>query len=69
MKIIIDIPDNEAIFAMKVLKSLSFIKKAKPMSKSSEELWKGLKDSAEQVRLHKSGKVKLKTAEDLLHEL
>ncbi len=69
MKIIIDIPDNEAIFAMKVLKSLSFIKKAKPMSKASEELWEGLKDSAEQVRLHKSGKVKLKTAESLLHEL
>jgi hypothetical protein len=32
MKVLIDIPDNEAAFGIKVLKSLSFVKKAKPMS-------------------------------------
>ncbi|QTY27582.1 hypothetical protein [Flavobacterium sp. CS20] len=32
MKVIVEIPDNEATFGMKVLKSLAFIKKAKPMS-------------------------------------
>jgi hypothetical protein len=69
MKVLIDIPDNEASFAMKVLKSLSFIKKVKPMSVSTVELWEDLKEAASEVRLHKQGKLKLKTAQDLLNEL
>ncbi len=69
MKVIIDIPDNEAGFGLKVLKSLSFVKKAKPMSISGEELLKDLKDAAKDVRLHKQGKLKLKTAQELLDEL
>ncbi|MBK7233348.1 MAG: hypothetical protein IPH93_14065 [Saprospiraceae bacterium] len=69
MKVIIDIPDNEASFGMKVLKSLSFVKKVKPMSEASVAIWDDLKEAAEQVRLHKQGKLKLKTAQDLLNEL
>ena len=69
MKVLIDIPDNEANFGMKVLKSLSFVKKAKTMSKTSVELWEDLKEAADQVKLHKQGKWKLKTAQDLLNEL
>jgi hypothetical protein len=69
MKILIDIPDNEANFAMKVLKSLSFVKKIKPMSVSTADLWEDLKEAAEQVRLHKQGRIKLKSAQDLLNEL
>jgi len=69
MKVLIDINDNEASFAMKVLKSLSFIKKVKPKSVSTVELWEDLKEAANEVRLHKQGKLKLKTAQDLLNEL
>ncbi len=69
MKVLVDIPDNEATFGMKVLKSLSFVKKAKPMTVSAVELWDELKEAAEQVRLHKQRKVKLKTAQELLNEL
>lgn len=69
MKVVIEISDNEAEFGMKVLKSLSFVKKAKPMADSNVELWDDLKDAAEQVRLHKQGKIKLKTAQELLNEL
>lgn len=69
MKILIDIPDNEAIFGMKVLKSLSFVTKAKPMTMAAVELWDDIKEAAEQVRLHKQGKLKLKTAQKLLNEL
>lgn len=69
MKVFLDIPDKEADFAIKVLKSLSFVKKAKTMSSSSIALWEDLKDAAEQVRLHKQGKIQLKTAEELLNEL
>lgn len=69
MKVLIDIPDNQATFGIKVLKSLSFVKKAKPLSVASVELWDDLNEAAEQVRLHKQGKIKLKTAQELLHEL
>lgn len=69
MKVLIDIPDNEASFGMKVLKSLSFVKEAKPITEAAVELWDDLKEAAEQVRLHKQGKIKLKTAQELLNEL
>lgn len=69
MKVLIDIPDNEATFGIKVLRSLSFVKKAKPMSVETAGLWEDLKEAAEQVRLHKQGKLKLKTAQELLNEL
>jgi hypothetical protein len=69
MKIVVETLDNEATFGMKVLKSLAFIKKAKPMSVSAAELWDDFKEAAEEVRLHKQGKLKLKTAQDLLDEL
>lgn len=69
MKILIDIPDNQATFGMKVLKSLSFVKEAKPISAANAELWEDLKEAANEVRLHKQGKLKLKTAQQLLNEL
>ncbi len=69
MKVIVEIHDHEAAFGMKVLKSLAFIRQAKLMSAAGAELWDDLKEAAEQVRLHKQGKLKLKTAQDLLGEL
>lgn len=69
MKVLIDIQDQDAVFGMKVLKSLSFVKKAKPMNLAWAHLWEDLNEAAEQVRLHKQGKIKLKSAKDLLNEL
>jgi hypothetical protein len=69
MKVIVEISDNDAVFAMKVLKSLSFIKKAKPMSEAATQLWEDLQEAAQEVRSHKQGKIKLKTAQQLLNEL
>jgi hypothetical protein len=69
MKVLVDIPDSEATFGIRVLDSLSFVKKANPISKSTLLLWENLEDAAEDVRLHKEGKLKLKTAKDLLNEL
>jgi hypothetical protein len=69
MKVLIEIPDSDAPFALKVLKSLSLIKNAKPVSASAVELWEDLKDAAERVRLHKQGKINLKSAQELLNEL
>lgn len=69
MKIIVEIPEDELGFGLKVLKSLGFVKKVSPMSKAASELWDSLVDAAEDVRLHKQGKIKLKTAQELLDEL
>jgi hypothetical protein len=69
MKILLEVPDNEAVFGIKVLKSLSFVKKIKPMDAAKDKIGKDLKDASEEVRLHKQGKLKLKTAQELLSEL
>ena len=69
MKVLVEIADNEAVFGMRVLKSLSFVRKAKPISNASVHLMKDLKKAVEEVRLHKQGKIKLKTADELLNEL
>lgn len=69
MKILIDIQDKQVSFGMEVLRSLSFVKNAKPLSDSTVELWNDLKEAANEVKLHKQGKLKLKTAQDLLNEL
>jgi hypothetical protein len=69
MKVIVDIPDKNASFAVKVLEALSFVKKVQPMSDSANKLWADLNEAAHEVRLHKQGKIKLKTAQQLLDEL
>jgi hypothetical protein len=69
MKILLEVPDNEAVFGIKVLKSLSFVKKIKPMDAIKVKIGKELKNASEEVRLHKQGKLKLKTAQELLSEL
>ena len=69
MKLLIDIPDNKATFGMSVLQSLSFVKKIKLMSSANIALWDDLQEAAHEVRLHKQGKIKLKTAQELLNEL
>jgi len=42
---------------------------AKSSTASGVELWEELKDAAQEVRFHKQGKLKLKTAQELLNEL
>jgi len=42
---------------------------AKPPTKNRVELWEDLKTAAQEVRFHKQGKMKLKTAQELLNEL
>jgi len=69
MKVLVDISDKQASFAIEVLRSLSFVKKVKPLSPGTAELWEDLKEAAQQVRLHKEGKIKLKTVQELLNEL
>lgn len=41
----------------------------KPKATDTVKLWKDLKDAAQEVRFHKQGKLKLKTAQELLNEI
>jgi hypothetical protein len=69
MKLIVEIADDKAELAIEVLKSLDLVKKAKPISNAATQLWEELSESAKEVTLHKEGKIKLKSAEDLIQEL
>ena len=69
MQVLVEIPDNKLKFALEVLRSLAFVKKAKPMSNENISLWEDLKEASNEVQLHKQGKIKLKTAQDLFNEL
>jgi hypothetical protein len=68
MKVLLEIKDNKATHLLEVLKGLSYVK-VKTISDEKALLMEDLKEAAEQVRLHKQGKIKLKTAQDLLNEL
>jgi hypothetical protein len=70
ISVVIPIKDFEAIMEeLKGIKLHEEAKKSKPKSKGSLDLLEDLRDAAEQVRLHKKGKLKLKTAQELLNEL
>jgi len=68
MKVLLDIKDNKADFIMELLHSFSFVK-AETISPKKAVFLKDLKSSIEEVTLAKQGKIKLKSAEQLLNEL
>lgn len=69
MKILIDIKNTKADFALEVLKNLSFVSEAKPISNAAVDLMDDLNQAVKDVKLHQQGKIKLKTAQQLLDEL
>ena len=68
MKVLLDIKDNKAEFVMELLQSLSFVK-AEAISTSKANFLKDFKQAVDEVALAKQGKIKLKTADQLLDEL
>ena len=68
MNILLDIKDSKADFFLELIKSFSFVK-VKSVDETKEEVLEGLRKSIEQVRLAEQGKIKLKSAYDLLNEL
>ena len=69
MQVLVEIPDNIATFGLEVLRNLVFVKKTKLMTSEKVSLWENLKEASSEVKLHKQGKIKLKTAQELLNEL
>ncbi len=68
MKVILDLPDNRAVSLLEVLKSISFVK-IETISAEKATFLNELKSSIDEVVLAKQGKIKLKSADDLLYEL
>jgi hypothetical protein len=69
MQVLVEIPDNKATFGLEVLRNLAFVKKVNPMTPEKASLFEDLKEASKEVKLHKEGKTKLKTAQELLDEL
>ncbi len=67
-RVVLDIPDNKINFFMELVSNLGF-KKVKRLSKEQKEFVDDLRDSLNEVELHRQGKIKLQQARDFLNEL
>ena len=72
-QVTLNIPDSNFKFFMELVRSLSFVKvtekKEIKLTGEQKEFVSDLKKSLHQVDLHMQGKIKLKSAEELLDEL
>jgi len=69
MKLLLNIKDDEVSFFMKVIKNFDFIKDATLLSDTKAELMKEIKESIEELKLIREGKLNGIPAKDLLHDL
>ena len=69
MKILLDIKDNKAAFFMEILKSFSFVKKATPLTETKAQLLQDTKEAVEELKLVREGRLKARSAEDIINEL
>lgn len=68
MKVLLEIKDSKAGFVMELLKNLPFVK-AKPLTDKKAEFLGELKEAVDNINLVKAGKLKARSAKDLLDEL
>lgn len=68
MKVVLEIKDDKADFILELLSNFKYVK-TKPLNPHKEEVLNGIREAVEEVNLHKQGKIKLKTARELLDEL
>lgn len=74
MKIILDIKDNKAQALIEILKDLAYVKfkvltEQEEKEPAKKEILDGIKQGFKEVELHRQGKLKLKSAKELLDEL
>ncbi|MCF8450047.1 MAG: hypothetical protein K9G49_09285 [Taibaiella sp.] len=68
--ITLSVPDKDYSFFMKLIKQLDFVQIRESQKKATKEQFlTELKEAVDEVNLAKQGKIKLKTAEQLLSEL
>lgn len=69
MQILVEISDNKGAFALEVLRSLAFVKKAVPISQEKHQLIEDIKEAVQNLELVKEGKIKAKPLMELIDEL
>jgi len=68
MKLLLEIQENQAPFVIELLSKFSFVK-VQPFTNEKERILLGLDQAVEQVNEAKAGRIKLKSALQLLNEL
>ncbi len=68
MKVLLDIKDDKAIHLLEVLKGLSYVK-ATIISDEKAELMEEIKEAVDNLTLVRQGKLKARSAKELLNEL
>lgn len=68
MKVLIDIPDNEATSFMELIRSVSYAK-VKPLTDSKAQLLGEIREAVEEMKLIREGKKSARNAEEFLNEL
>jgi hypothetical protein len=68
MKILLDIKDDKAPFIIELLNNFKFVK-TQPLTSDKAEAIEGLRHAIQQVNDDKRGKIRLKSARQLLDEL
>lgn len=68
MRVILDIKDSKVAFVMELLSNFNFVK-AEPLTPYKAEVFHGIKQAVEEMKLIKEGKLKATSAKDLLDEL
>lgn len=68
MDFLVKVEDKKATFFLELMKNLRPVK-VEPLNPEKAALIKGLKRAVEEVNLAKQGKIKLRSARELLREL
>ena len=68
MRVILDIPDSKAAFAMELFHNMTFIK-AKTISAEKAQLLDDIKEAVDNLNLVKKGFLRAKPAKELLNEI
>ncbi len=68
MKVLLDIKDNKAFHLIQVLKSLPYVK-TRQLTDAKAQLMSELREAAEEIKLIREGKKKVRNVEDFLNEL
>ncbi len=68
MKVLLDIKDSKALYLLEVLKGLSYVKTT-PISNEKALLMEEIKEAVDNLKLEKAGKLKSRSAKELLNEL
>jgi len=68
MKVLLDIEDKQAVHLMEVLKSLPYVK-AQQLTDEKAQLMSEVREAVENLKLVREGKLKARSAKDLLDEL